>query len=126
MQDLTPGPQIPLMVPPTTGTGIDADGPLLASRFDCGSNSKGGLAAVERDVPKMRAAWCTFNRLLSGRGKSPMRNASQMAIGLAAIFLAFDGWRAASTSRLLLGTLAVAAVGFALGFGITIYGKHRH
>jgi hypothetical protein len=73
----------------------------------------------------MRVAWRGFRRLISGRSKSPARNATEMAVGLAAIFVVFYGTRGGTPWRLVVGTLALAAVGFVLGFGATVYGGRR-
>jgi hypothetical protein len=63
----------------------------------------------------------SVRRCFSVRGKSPTRNGIESAATLAAIILILDGPRAASGWPLAEGTLAMAAVGFALGFGLTLY-----
>ena len=73
----------------------------------------------------MRTVGWYVRRFFSPRGKSPIRNGIEMAGVIAAIFLAFYASRAATTWRLVLGTIAIAAVGFVLGFCTTIYGSRR-
>ena len=64
-------------------------------------------------------------RFFSLRGKSPIRNGIENAGILAAIFLVVYASRASTTWRLALGTIAIAAVGFVLGFGTSIYFNRR-
>jgi hypothetical protein len=54
-----------------------------------------------------------------------MQNGIESAVVLAAIFLAFYASRAATTGRLALGAIAIAAAGFVLGFCTTIYSTRR-
>jgi hypothetical protein len=73
----------------------------------------------------MAAALRILRRYFSGRGKSATRNAIEMAAGLAAIFLVFYGIRGGTVWRIAVGTVAVAVIGFVLGFGVTVYDKRR-
>jgi hypothetical protein len=73
----------------------------------------------------MRAVGAMCRRFFSAKGKSPLRNGIETAGLLAAIFLAFYAWRASTTWRLILGAINVAALGFVLGFGTTIYSNRR-
>jgi len=84
--------------------------------------SAGALSAT---VPSMRVVRA-LGRFFSGRRKSPLRNATETAILFAALVLIIFGLRGEPMWRLTFGTLAVAACGFVIGFGFTVFDNRRH
>lgn len=64
-------------------------------------------------------------RFFSGRGKSPVRNATETAVFFAAIEVAIYAPADVPIWRLVVGAFAVGLVGFVIGFGFTKFNERR-